>query len=811
MYIAHTKDISVQTLEDHLKNVAERAKRNCEKIGMPLTGEIMGLLHDLGKYSDDFQNYILSCNRHDYGYDEEESEESNGKKRVIDHSTSGAQYIRRNIDAMPTALLSQMLSICIASHHAGLMDCISPDGRNKFFGRMQKDDSETHAIEVLEKCDRDILKKVEGIIKSESLTNEINKILETMPKNSSLCCYFSIGLLTRFLFSCLLDADRTDAADFDSPDTAKMRLNSKYPSWDKFIEKLEIRLSEFLIENRVDEIRNDISLACLGAGKKEQGIYTLTVPTGGGKTLASLRFALEHAKTHNLDRIFYIIPYTSIIDQNAREVQNIFGKLSEECGIELVLEHHSNLTPEKETIAQKQMAENWDAPIVFTTSVQFLDTLFNKGTRNARRMHNLAKSVIIFDEIQTLAVRMVHMFNNSLNFLVKTCASTVVLCTATQPLLHRVDESKGCVKLSDKSEIIPDVSTLFNDLKRVDVFDRLKPDGWNEDEIADLVGDELSKTGSVLVVVNTKKSAISLYRQCRQLDANVFHLSTNMCPQHRLKYIDEIKKLAHPKSNKPVICISTQLIEAGVDIDFGTVIRYIAGLDSVAQAAGRCNRSGKRTQKGRVIIINPNFENIVRLKEVMIGEAKTNRVIDDFNQNPEQFSESLLSPEALSRYFQYYFYERTSEMVYPVRPSENIVTDSLLNMLSINNIAVDNHKRREKSAPDIPMRQAFASAGKLFTVIDKSTQGIIVPYGDGIEIINRLCASKDIMKEKKLLRQAQRYSVNCYESTLKKLPANSLINIQNSGILYLKADYYSDEYGITEDPTNPLSDSGMFC
>ncbi len=804
MYIAHQrkKDKRQQSVAEHLFETAELSKRFAEKIDLPLCGELIGLLHDLGKYSDEFQEYISFCIQKESGeYDPDAEDSLLWKKGKIDHSTAGAQLLVRRGEREHLAFpyLRQILTLCITSHHGGLIDCLAPDGTDKYTMRMNKEDSATHLNEVLDKCDAKILSRVYEILDSDEILAEMDAPLKLVAGRA-----IDVGLITRMLFSCLLDGDRTNTIDFEYPENKENRLNSKYPDWENFITALENRLAEFSTENCVDEIRGGVSLACKNAGIREQGILTLTVPTGGGKTLASLRFALEHARKHKLDRVIYVIPYISIIDQNAREVQKVFKALSEEYGTELVLEHHSNLTSEKETTTQRLMAENWDAPIVYTTSVQLLNSLFNGGTRSARRMHNLAKSVLVFDEIQALPVKTVHLFNNAMNFLTKVCGSSVLLCTATQPLLHTVDKKKGAIQLSTNNEIMPDVQFLFEKLKRVEVIDKQKIGGLSDEEIAGFVKDELLQTGSVLVIVNTKKAAKDLYMLCKDFDAEVFHLSTNQCPQHRLELIDEIRELAKPDSEVPVVCISTQLIEAGVDVDFGSVIRVIAGLDSIAQAAGRCNRNGKRAQVGRMLLVNPVKENISMLEDINIGKSKAERVLSEYNKNPAEFDNSLLSPKAITQFFQYYFYERSGVMDYPVTGNRLAQDTTLLKMLGKNKETLSIYKRENNSSPLFPLRQSFKTSGELFKVIDSQAQGVIVPYGEGSDIITKLCASENIVKEKELLKQAQRYSVNCFNHTLCDLSnAGALVNIQDSGIFCLRKGYYDDDTGITREYGRP--------
>ena len=514
-----------------------------------------------------------------------------------------------------------------------------------------------------------------------------------------------------------------------------------------------------------------------------------------------------------MDRVAYFIPFTSIIDQNADVVRGILEP--SDSGIErgsVVLEHHSNVTPEVQTWKSKILSENWDAPIIFTTNVQFLETLFGFGTRSARRMHQLANSVLIFDEIQTLPVNCVHLFNNAINFLVEHCNSTVVLCTATQPLLSEVDESKGRLHVGDNSEIMPEVGKLFADLKRVEVIDRRKPGGWTHNEVACLALDEArpGNKANCLVIVNTKRSAREIYDICRvDLDSDaelpVHYLTTNLCAAHRREKLGEIRRRLD--AGRPVVCISTQLIEAGVDIDFRVVVRHLAGLDSIAQAAGRCNRHG-RPEPGRVYVVNPSDENIGLLNDIKRGRDDAARVLGEYEEEPSNFDRDLLSPKALQQFFRYYFFERRRDMSYSV-PAESVGhDDTLLNLLSDNPYAVEEFKRcNSYKAPNICLRQSFMAAAKAFKAINAPTRGVIVPYGEqGKNVINGLCAAFEPDKQFGLLREAQQYTVSVYPNELQRLRESGAVREVQEGtdILYVDARYYSQEIGLTFAPSEEM-------
>ena len=541
----------------------------------------------------------------------------------------------------------------------------------------------------------------------------------------------------------------------------------------------------------MDIVRNRISLQCLDRACDPQGIYTLTVPTGGGKTFTSMRYALHHAKKHKLDHIIYIIPYTSIIEQNAQVIRNILEQDGDEYP--WVLEHHSNLEPEQQTWQSKLSSENWDAPVIFTTMVQFLEVMFGGGTRGARRMHNLANSVIIFDEIQSLPINCVHLFCNGLQFLTDYANTTAILCTATQPLLGKVNPTYGALSITEKNELVPDAEMLFKELKRVNIRDMTRTEGWTEDEIADLALDQLHEKDNCLVIVNIKDWAKRLYNRCQSQirGETVFHLSTSLCPAHRKQILSKVNDRL--KNGLPVLCISTQLIEAGVDVDFNSVIRFLAGLDSIAQAAGRCNRNGN-LETATVYVVNPTDETIDRLEDIKIGRDKARRVLG------ESEHKDFLSPSAITRYFSYYFYERANMMTYPLSAKQVGRQDTLLNLLSNNALNVG----RKKDL--LRLQQSFKTAGRAFKAIVAPTQAVIVPYGAGRKIIGELCADPEPAKAYKLLKKAQQYSVNLFPNVWRKLIEADAVNAIQEGeeIYYLDERYYSPEFGVSTEMINKM-------
>ena len=805
-FIAHYRvsDNTCQPLSHHLRNCARLAGKFAGKIGLQKAGELVGLLHDLGKATDEFSRYIRSVTGLEAADGTDSIVDGEMKRGTIDHSSAGAQYAFRRLSSLgkESRFAAQIIALIIASHHSGIVDCLSPEGRDNFTQRMQKPDEETRLLEALSNLDEELRDYMDKLSSDPLLVQEINDAIKRLyePDDDHESMMLKVGFLVRYLFSCLIDADRQDTADFEFPDRVHLRNDRGNVSWANLCERLEKHLAGLGVREEVDRIRQAVSAACLEFASHPKGLYQLTVPTGGGKTLSSLRFALHHARKQNMDRIIYIIPYTSIIDQNADVIRRILETEKVPPG-SIVLENHSNLTPEKETPWQRVLAENWDAPVVFITMVQFLEALLGRSTRDARRMHQLANAVLIFDEIQTLPVRCVRLFNVAIKFLIKACGSSVVLCTATQPLLHRVEPRSMALNICPAQNMVPNRDDLFRQLRRVEVHDYRKAGGWSVEEVAELAQIEVEKTDSVLIVVNTKRSARELYEELRRrATAEVYHLSTNMCPAHRLTTLDEIKSRLKEKS--PVICVSTQLIEAGVDIDFGCVIRYIAGLDSIVQAAGRCNRNGSRPRLGQVYIVNPAEENLDKLRDIRIGKECAERVLREFAATPEEFDGYLLSPKAMAQYYEYYFYRRSGEMSYPVsRKSQVGRDDTLVQLLSTNCLSLAAYARTHHQAgPNTPLVQSFMTASNEFEAIDAPTRGVIVPYDEGRRIIDALASSHTLAEQYELLRQAQRYSVNVYAHQLNILVRQGVVREvqEGSGILYLDERYYSKEYGLTE-------------
>lgn len=828
--LAHIKGDETQSLRAHLEQVALWAAWFASAAGLPRTGELLGLLHDLGKATVWFQRYLLSAEGR-LDQDSEDYVDAAGLKGKIDHSTAGAQWCWRRSGAgskRMDALCRQIVALCLCSHHSGLIDCLGPDGEAVFAARMAKDDGKTRLGEALDTVGPDIVQRVTRLWEDEALpelrqgvaalfvsasrahtsaANPLHPRCVDCPERGACRApdflgQAQAGLLARFLLSCLLDADRIDSADFAERRQAALRRTAP-PDWSVLTERLETHLAELAARPgsarpAVDAVRRDIAAHCLEHACDAKGIFLLTVPTGGGKNLSGLRFALHHAARHGLRRVIHVVPYTSIIDQNAAVARAVLER-DEPFGT-VVLEQHSNIEPERDTWQSGLLAENWDAPVVYTTMVQFLESLFGGGTRGARRMHRLAEAVLVFDEIQTLPVSCTHLFCNAVNFLVDRCGATVVLCTATQPLLHRLPRPWfGGLDPASLRELMPDVNALYASLKRADIVTDVRPEGWSEEEVAERAMDEAGRTGSCLVVVNTKKWARKVCEAWRERGvADVVHLSTNMCPAHRLEVLHKLRgrlehNRLHPEDKRSVLCVSTQLIEAGVDVDFASLIRCLAGLPSILQAAGRCNRNGL-ADRGTVLVVNPRREDLSRLPEIALGRETTLRILNELADMPDGEGD-LLHPAVLERYFEYYFFQRRDAMLYKVPARIAGRDDTLVDILACNPGNVGNMG----FAP--ALRQSFAVAGRAFAAIDAATEGVIVPYGRGRELIAALAGETDPVRIKALLREAQRYSVNVFPWRLDQLAGRrALYEVRAGlGVWYVADGWYDDAYGLADE------------
>lgn len=771
--VAHIRSDSmkIQTLEDHLFGTSNLASGFMSSLGLESVGELIGLLHDLGKASKAFNEYIMG--------------EGNHSRGEIDHSTAGASYLYRrkpsySEENVYQLIAFEMMELAIVSHHSGLIDVITIDGENNYSRRMEK---HIQYDENIQRIGRQVLERAETLlpVASSCLGNMIHKILDD-GSNVKDKGNFRLGLLNRFLLSALIDSDRIDTISFET----NRQYLPKNVDFKILSDRLDSYIDAFPIDDEISKIRRIVSDECLSASCRPKGIFTLSVPTGGGKTLSSLRFAINHARIYGMSRIIFVAPYLTILEQNASVVRKALGNLNDD---ELV-ECHSNIDVGKENSDHETTldsgVDSWDAPIIFTSMVQFLETLFSSGTRRVRRMHNLANSVIIFDEIQSLPIKTTFMFNEAITFLTEYCKSSVVLCTATQPTLGgNLDYP---LRLTKESEIIENPFELYKSLKRTQVHYLNKggmPAGHGE--VARVALDSINDHRSVLVIVNTKSMAKHVFEDIRsQLleDVSVFHLSTDMCPIHRKKVLQNV---LDSLGNKKIICVSTQLIEAGVDVDFEVVIRSLAGLDSIAQAAGRCNRNGLM-ECGDVFVLKTD-ENIGPLVDIAEGrrcsEPLLSREIDD-----------PLGIGPMREYYNAYFFKRSHDMYYKTDNADS----SLFQMLSGNSASVRLAISRTGTHPCVFMKQSFSEANHCFAVIER-LGSVIIPYDEvAREAIARLSSGANPGDFKDIMHTLQRYSVNTF--SLNKMIRDRIVYeiSEDTGVYCLVEGYYSDDTGIIEKP-----------
>lgn len=715
-----------QPLEQHLRNVAELARGFAESFGAGDWGYLAGLWHDLGKFAFEFQNMLLAEN----GFDEK------GEKRSgrVNHSTAGAVLAMERFK-----MAGRILSYLIAGHHAGLPD-------------WEGDKTGDAALSIRLK-DNHLFESIKSTISQEIISSSFPK---DRPRQGT-----DPALWIRMLYSCLVDSDFLDTEAFMTSNKGLLRggypaLNELLPPFEKFMGEKTAGVED----TTVNRIRSQVLTRCKVMAEKPPGIYTLTVPTGGGKTLSSMAFALRHAVFNRKCRVIYVIPYTSIIEQTADQFRQIFGNS--------VIEHHSNFDSGDEDDESGKMrlaCENWDAPIVVTTSVQFFESLFANRSSRCRKLHNIVNAVIVLDEVQLLPPDFLKPILHSITELQKTYNATFLLCTATQPAFGPHPEF-GFDGLKEMKEVMEDPGELYHNLKRVEVT---VPDNMLQSKSWENLASELSEIESVLCVVNRRDDCRALWQM---MPEGTFHLSALMCGAHRSAKIAEIR--ARLKEGLPTRVISTQLIEAGVDVDFPVVYRAVAGLDSIAQAAGRCNREG-RMDMGRVFIFCPQSEPpIGHLRQAaQIGR----RFLDSDGKD-------FLSPDKFTRFFEELYWLQADRL-----DAKGIMDDL---------------------APDNEFRFSFRSAAQNFRIIDEQKQGaVLVAYGEGAALL-ALLEKKG--PERWLMRKLQRYVVNLPRYLHTKLLAEGAIRQIYEGIFVQShSALYRDDIGFCPEQSIIYAPDDLIC
>ncbi len=667
-YLAHKIEDKEQSISDHLNGTARLSKQFASAFGKEKQGEMAGYLHDIGKYSEEFQKRIRDP-------------ESTKK---CDHATAGA------LEAFKQKQLS--VAICIMGHHSGLLNLggsMDTSEDKTVWGRLRKG--------------------MEGKLPDYSAWESFctNQIFQDVPKMDASQEAFSRYIEIKMLYSALVDADYLDTEAFMQEDTVP---RGGYDTLEQLKKRLDLYLEHkawLKSKTGINGMRTEILKAAAKKGQKlGRGVYTLTVPTGGGKTISSLRFALHHAVEHGLERIIYVIPYVNIIEQTADTFREILGRKN-------VLEHHSNVMLEEEGQEWEYFrpaSENWDMPIIITTAVQFFESLFHNKSSRCRKLHHIANSVIIYDEIQMLPVNHWIPCIHALEELSNSCRATQLLCTATQPAVIFPGKTQPL-------EIIEDVETYYGVFKRVTF---LNTGLLSLEEIAE----KINNKKQILCIVNTKRTAQRLYKILPE-EESIFHLTTMMIPAHRREILQSIRQRL--KDGKDCKVIATSLVEAGVDLDFSYVMREQAGLDSVLQAAGRCNRNGSRNPEDSITeVFSLDGQTHAAIRQQIDAARYVMRKYKEWD-----------SLEAIEAYFQFWRH---------LRGEKNLDHKQIMGKIS---------------------RYAFRDIAEEFRFIENDTYTIYIPWKKGGEELIRQMRYGTCTKT--LLRTLGRYGVNVFEPHYREL------------------------------------------
>lgn len=654
---------------------------------------------------------------------------------------------------------------------------------------------------------------------------------------------FYIGMMARMMTSALMDADWMDAASCGSDfKTITRKITAQTgPNWESFRGRLEEYL-EVISSNAVDSALNrcraEISLTCGDAAKESGNLFRLSMPTGSGKTLSSLRFALERAVKEQSAHIFYVAPFHSVVEQNAAEIERIMGK-------ENVLVHHSNVVheTEEEDARYQKLTERWDSPVIVTTAVQMLNTLFDGKKACIRRMRSLRNSIIVFDEVQSIPVKCMTLFHLAANFLSEFCHTTVVLCSATQPSVTKtaaINRLAWCADIGSDILQKEDFQTAFRRSELVDLTRNTQymkaNSGMELSEITELLQHCVGTFGDTLMVVNTKPAAEAIYHKFKtyadEAGIRVYYLTTNMCAAHRQRIFEKIREALASESKERLVCISTQLIEAGVDLSFDCAIRSLAGLDRIVQTAGRCNRHGlaKTVQPVYIVKLASTVENVGLMPELGWEKEACDKVLDWFSRKPEAFGRSLASFESLWFYYEYYFQEAGKTVDYPAGDApecrrlhypDDVTLVSLLGMNRVvkerikkdyvEHLMQSGDRKKQQTAETFrkcntlypiyldTMNQAFKTAGEIFQVIDDGGKhSVVVLYDQIAKQSLRVVLNEDsAWSDRRLaLRQLQPYTIAL---TDKQMEATFGQRWKASGqfVYVLPEECYTEELGYT--------------
>lgn len=780
--------VRYQTLTDHNRNTAQYAKKALEEAHLGNAAYLAGLVHDAGKATEAFQTYLHKA-----------VFEGGAAPGSVNHTFAAVRLLLNRYHKQqgtdPYApLTSELLSYAAGAHH-GLFDCVDDGSHSGFQHRLEKENTQA------EEAIPNFLKQCTSFDEIDPLFNRACREIEAFcaqcmpastPKEGEVM--FFIGMLARLLCSSVIEGDRRDTAEFMGNQCFPSAITGETRAtlWQTLSDRIDSKIEAMDGTSVIGAARQKISRQCRDFADCPGGVYRLNVPTGGGKTLSSLRFALAHSAVKNKARIIFTSPLLSILEQNAKVIRDYVDDDS------LVLEHHSNVVRSRENGEDLSMAdlltETWDAPIIITTLVQLLNTMFDGRGSSIRRFHSLCNSVIVIDEVQTVPSKLLSLFNLGISFLAAGCGATVLLCSATQPC----SEAAAHPITVPARDMVPHDAALWQVFRRTTLVDA---GSMSLEDVPGLAAEVLEEADSLLIICNKKAEARTLYQAMKD-SYHVFHLSAGMCMAHRRQVLKQVQDaLQHPVAGEKVVCISTQVIEAGVDISFARVIRFLAGMDSMVQSAGRCNRNRESEQPAPVRLLQCRGEDLSKLPDICMGKNASFALLAEFKQHPERFNNDLTSDASIRRYYVelYKEFAATDGLQDGSIKPDGICRKktTLYSMLSDNKYFYD--AALDANCKNFIMAQAFKTAGKEFTVFDENTTDVLVPYGKGKELItalNALTLPWDFKCMKDLLEEAKAYTISLYAGERARLEKeHGLISLCDGTVLVLQEGYYDDNFG----------------
>ena len=775
----------IQTVAEHCKEAAKYALDSLEPMGLGNCGYISGLLHDCGKLKKSYQDYLIKAVRGEPV-----------KRGSVNHTFAGVIYVMNEFHKEENDVFEKMtaeiIAIAVGAHH-GEFDVIKIDGEGGFDHRINTSDEEIHYSEAIENFFEEVASEEELRVLFFRAVEEVKTIYsEKIHESNPDAVYTQLGFLARIVLSAVIEGDRRSTGEFMENDIYQFK-KMEQKTWTEELDNLESKIKEFDLSTEINKVRADISDQCKAYSKCGNSLLRLSVPTGGGKTLSALRYSLSHAAEYGKGRIIFIIPLLSIIEQNSAVIKdNVKNK-------DIILEHHSNVVNYVDTMdteelkRQELLTDSWESPIIISTLFQMLEILFSHKTIAIRRMKSLVNSIIVFDEIQSIPVKFTYLFAHAINFLVNCCNATVVLSSATQPCF---DILENPIKFPRDSEMVKLSKKQLEPFQRVKLVDQVTPEGMTLEELCDFVLKLMTEKHSVLIVCNTKIEAKKLYnlfiQNCDGME--IFHLSASMCQKHREVVLGKIGKTPGYNDGRKVICVSTQLVESGIDFSFESVVRVKAGLDNIIQAIGRCNRNVEWGYVCESFIVNLKNEKLGNLEEIKLGQNSLDELLYSFYNDRLAYDSSLVSYKAVREYYTLFYNKNKSTCRFPVKidSQDYYITDMLSRFSEGRNS--DNEK--------YVFKQPFKTAHLNCTIFDYDTIDVIVNFDEESKrIIENLTSERgkyDIGFARTEVKKAKQYTVSLHKSEFNKLQ-EVIYRAMDESVFILDDAYYSKDTGVSTD------------